>query len=72
MLFRSTRVSEITVARHVSKESAAALENYDLPGVYYARDNTRIYPHGASLSRVIGFTSVDNVGLTGLEKYYDE
>ena len=66
------RVSEITVARHVSKESAAALENYDLPGVYYARDNTRIYPHGASLSRVIGFTSVDNVGLTGLEKYYDE
>ena len=67
-----TRVSEITVARHVSKEKAAALEEYDLPGVYYARDNTRIYPHGTSLSRVIGFTSVDNIGLTGLEKYYDE
>lgn len=67
-----TRVSEITVARRVSREKAAALEEYDLPGVYYARDNTRIYPHGSSLSRVIGFTSVDNVGLTGLEKYYDE
>ena len=67
-----TRVSEITVARRISRERAAALEEYDLPGVYYARDNTRIYPHGATLSRVIGFTSVDNVGLTGLEKYYDE
>ena len=66
------RVSEITVARRVSREKAAALEEYDLPGVYYARDNTRIYPHGSSLSRVLGFTSVDNSGLTGLEKYYDE
>ena len=68
----STRVSELTVARHVDKSLAEELEKYDLPGVYYARDNTRVYPYGQALSRVLGFTSSDNTGLTGIEKYYDK
>lgn len=67
----SSRVSELTVARHVGRELVLALEEQDLPGVYYAEDGVRVYPRGEMLSRVIGFTSVDNVGLTGLEKYYD-
>lgn len=65
-------VSEITAARHADKNRIIRLEEFDLPGVYYARDNTRIYPFGSSLSRVLGFTSTDNIGLTGLEKYYDQ
>lgn len=68
----STRVSELTIARHVDKSLTEELEKYDLPGVYYARDNTRVYPYGQALSRVLGFTSSDNTGLTGLEKYYDK
>ncbi len=66
-----TRVSELTVARRVDKVLAERLEALDLAGVYYARDNERVYPFGSMLSRVIGFTSSDNAGLTGLEKYYD-
>ena len=65
-------VSELTVARHVEKGSAEALEQYDLSGVYYARDNTRVYPYGSMLSRVLGFTASDNAGLTGIEKYYEK
>ena len=68
----STRVSEQTIARHVDKSLTEELEKYDLPGVYYARDNTRVYPYGQALSRVLGFTSSDNTGLTGIEKYYDK
>lgn len=68
----STRVSELTIARHVDKSLTEELEKYDLPGVYYARDNTRVYPYGQALSRVLGFTSSDNTGLTGIEKYYDK
>lgn len=67
-----TRVSELTIARHVDKSLTEELEKYDLPGVYYARDNTRVYPYGQALSRVLGFTSSDNTGLTGIEKYYDK
>ena len=66
-----SRVSELTIARRVEKQLVERLEQYDLPGVYYARDNTRLYPYGSMLSRVLGFTSSDNTGLTGLEKYYE-
>ena len=65
----TTRVSELTVARHVDKSLAEELEKYDLPGVYYARDNTRVYPYGQALSRVLGFTSTDGTRLPGPEKY---
>ena len=68
----SAHVSEFSVVRHADKDSVVRLEEYDLPGVYYARDDVRIYPFGSLLSRVLGFTSVDGIGLTGLEKYYDK
>ena len=68
----SAKASELTIARRADRSLVEQLEGSGLTGVYYARDNVRIYPHGDALSRVIGFTSSDNVGLTGLEKYYDK
>ena len=65
------KVSEITIARQVSKESVEKLVSYDLPGVYYSRDNSRVYTYNDVLCQVLGFTSNDGAGLSGLEKYYD-
>lgn len=65
------KVSEITAIRHITKQQVAILESKKLSGVYYAKDNIRVYPFNNTLSQVLGFTSIDNVGLTGLEKYYD-
>lgn len=65
------KVSEITVARQVSKESVEKLVSYDLPGVYYSRDNSRSYTYGSALCQVLGFTSNDGAGLSGIEKYYN-
>ena len=67
-----SKVSELTIARHVEKELIERLSETELPGVYYARDNTRTYPYSDMLSQVLGFTSSDNTGLTGIEKYYDK
>ena len=69
---KKASVSEITVAKHIDKEIAEKLKEFNLSGVYYARDNTRTYPYDDLLCQVLGFTSVDNSGLTGLEKYYDK
>ncbi len=69
---KTARVSELTVVRRADSELIEKLSAYKLPGVYYARDNTRTYPYGELLCQVLGFTSVDNEGLTGLEKYYDK
>ncbi|MDE6597338.1 MAG: stage V sporulation protein D, partial [Clostridia bacterium] len=65
------KVSEITVARQVSKESVEKLVTYGLPGVYYSRDNTRQYAFNDALCQVLGFTANDGTGLTGVEKYYN-
>lgn len=65
------KVSEITVARQVSKESVEKLVTYDLAGVYYSRDNSRQYTYNDALCQVLGFTSNDGSGLSGIEKYYN-
>lgn len=66
------KASEITVAKKVDKSKIEALSEYSLDGVYYSRDNVRFYPKADTLCQVIGFTSSDNTGTTGLEKYYEK
>lgn len=65
------KVSEVTIARQVDKEAVERLVSYDLAGVYYSRDNSRQYTYNDALCQVLGFTSNDGSGLTGIEKYYD-
>lgn len=66
------KASEVTLAKRLVKEKVEALSALSLDGVYYSRDNVRVYPKGDALCQVLGFTSVDNVGTTGVEKYYEE
>ena len=49
------KVSEITIARQVPKESVEKLVSYDLPGVYYSRDNTlQLWEFPCSIDRSRG------------------
>lgn len=66
------KASEITIAKRVDKQAVENLATQSVDGVYYSRDNVRIYPKGDALCQVLGFTSVDNVGTTGVEKYYEK
>ena len=63
--------SEIVLLRRAEKETVAAVEGTNLQGIYYARDNRRVYPYGALGCQVFGFSSSDGAGLTGIEKQYD-
>src|SRR5699024_6072592 len=58
--------------RKITEEQETKLENLHLPGVYLAKDSKRFYPHDEMLSHVLGFTGIDNQGLMGLEKEYDD
>ena len=64
------KASEITVAKKIGKDKINALSKLSLDGVYYSRDNIRFYPKSDALCQVLGFTSSDGVGTTGLEKVY--
>ena len=64
--------SEITVKKQVKKEKINELLAYGFDGVYYSRDNSRVYPYKDFLTQVLGFTSTDGKGQSGLELYYDK
>ena len=64
--------SEITVKRQVLREKTDAISKENLPGVYYCNDSERYYPYGESLAQIIGYSSLDGNGQSGLEKKYDE
>ena len=64
--------SEITVKKQVPKDRINALIAYGFDGVYYSRDNSRVYPYNDFLTQILGFTSTDGTGQSGLELYYDK
>ncbi|WP_054949472.1 stage V sporulation protein D [Numidum massiliense] len=58
--------------RKISEKLAREIYTRDLPGVYIAEDSKRHYPKGAFAAHVLGFTGIDNQGLSGLESVYDK
>ncbi|MEG1608577.1 MAG: penicillin-binding transpeptidase domain-containing protein, partial [Clostridia bacterium] len=65
-------VSEITVAKNLSKSQFKQLSTININGLYVTADSARNYPYGDYLTQVLGFTNVDGVGQSGVEQYYDK
>ncbi len=57
--------------KKMTNEKANEIRKLNLSGVYIAEDNKRHYPNGDFLAHVLGFSGIDNQGLTGIELYYD-
>lgn len=58
--------------RKIPEEKAQEVRKLNLPGIVVAEDNKRYYPFGAFASHILGFTGIDNQGLTGVELSYDK
>ncbi|MGN6670225.1 MAG: peptidoglycan D,D-transpeptidase FtsI family protein [Candidatus Nucleicultricaceae bacterium] len=58
----------VWVARHLTPEQKEKILRLGLPGINFVPDYKRIYPHGALASHVLGFTNIDNQGISGIEK----
>ena len=65
-------ISESLIARQVSESAVKAIINKDLDGIYITETSTRQYPYSNLLSSVLGFCTIDNIGQTGLEAYYNK
>ncbi len=68
----SSSVGEVTIKRKIDADTAYALREKNIAGLYYTLDTERNYPFGSSLSQLVGFTNIDNVGQSGIENYYDK
>ena len=64
-------VSEITVAKKLSKEQMTEIVDAGIDGVYFGRDVERYYTYGEYLSQLLGFVGADGDGQAGLESYYN-
>ena len=58
--------------RNLSFEIANKINDLNIDGVYLLKESKRNYIYSNILSHVIGFTGIDNQGLSGLELKYDE
>lgn len=59
-------------ALRISIFQAADIASYNLQGIYIVGDTSRYYPYQNTLAQVLGFTGIDNQGITGIEYIYDE
>ena len=69
---QTKNVSEVLIKQGIESDVAEKIYQQNLPGVYLAENVARYYPNGNLATQLIGFTSIDNVGQTGVEAYYNE
>lgn len=58
--------------RKIDEKLANQIMRLRLPGIVITEENRRHYPHGSLAAHILGFTGIDNQGLTGIELVYDE
>lgn len=62
----------VWIKRNLTPRQQAAVNALGVPGLAFVRAERRVYPHGALTAHVVGFTGVDNRGLAGVERRFDE
>ena len=64
-------LSEIKIKQDIEKTIVQKiLKNYE-SGIFFTTNTERYYKHASMLCQILGFVGSDNVGLSGLEKYYN-
>ena len=66
----NTSLSEILIKMQVDEDVALSLTQYD--GVYLSQNVARVYPYSSLLTQVLGYCTIDNIGQSVLESYYDK
>ncbi|QHS51828.1 penicillin-binding protein [Edaphobacter sp. 12200R-103] len=60
------------VARRVDNETAKRVRELNLKGVYFQKEFKRFYPNNDLAAQVLGYVGVDDTGLSGLEREFDD
>ncbi len=62
----------IYLRRYLTPAQQEAVNNLGVPGLFFESDSRRVYPYGNLFAHVLGYVGIDNQGLTGIEKKYDD
>src|SRR5262245_48561175 len=64
--------SFIWVRRNLTPHQQYEVNRLGLPGFFFRREERRVYPQSGITGHTVGFTDVDNRGLSGAEQSMDE
>lgn len=62
----------VYLQRQVNPAVVDYVKQLKVPGIYFRQESRRYYPAGEVTAQLIGFTNVDDIGVEGIEKRYDE
>jgi cell division protein FtsI (penicillin-binding protein 3) len=60
------------VARKADAEVAERIKALNLKGIYFQKESKRFYPKRELAAQVLGYVGMDDEGLSGIEREYDE
>ena len=64
-------ISESLLKMQVESDIAEKIYEAKLDGIYMAENVGRYYVYGDLMTQLLGFTSIDNVGQSGIEAYFN-
>ncbi len=62
----------VWIKRNLTPREQSAINRLGVPGIAYQREERRVYPQGRLFAHVVGFADIDNRGLAGVEKAFDD
>jgi cell division protein FtsI (penicillin-binding protein 3) len=68
----SDQRSFVWIRRSLTPRQQYEVNRLGVPGLFFQREERRVYPHGALASHAVGFADLDNRGLAGAEQAFDE
>jgi cell division protein FtsI (penicillin-binding protein 3) len=64
--------SFVWLKRHLTPTEQFAVNRLGIPGLDFEREERRVYPHGDLAAHVVGYSGIDNKGLAGIERSFDD
>jgi len=61
----------VWLSRNLTPRQQYQVNRLGIPGLDFRREQRRVYPLGRLTAHIVGFTSIDNDGLAGIEKSFD-
>jgi len=69
---KDTNKKFVWIVRRLDMQVATKLDALELPGIYSRKEPKRFYPNDSLAAHVLGFVGADEVGLSGVEQFYNE
>ena len=62
----------VWIKRGLTPREHDRVNRLGIPGLEFQAEERRIYPQGTAAAHIVGYASIDNAGLAGIERFFDQ